>query len=36
MTRLMQVALEVQKFLDARTWPNSVIGGLALQRWGEI
>ena len=35
MTRLVQVAAEVQRFLDAKSWPNCVIGGIALQRWGE-
>jgi hypothetical protein len=35
MTRLVQVAAEVQRFLDAKSWPNCVIGGLAVQRWGE-
>jgi hypothetical protein len=35
MTRLVQIAAEVQRFLDAKAWPNCVIGGLALLRWGE-
>lgn len=35
MTRLVQVAAEVQRFLDAKAWPNCVIGGIAVQRWGE-
>jgi hypothetical protein len=35
MTRLVQIAVEVQRFLDAKGWPNCVIGGIAVQRWGE-
>ena len=27
--------MELQRFLDARSWPNCVIGGIAVQRWGE-
>lgn len=35
MTRLIQVAAELQVFLDAKSWPNCIIGGIAVQRWGE-
>jgi hypothetical protein len=35
MTRLIQVAAELQGFLDSRSWPNCIIGGVAVQRWGE-
>jgi len=35
MTRLIQVALELQRFLNGKSWPNCVIGGIAVQRWGE-
>jgi hypothetical protein len=35
MTRLVQIAVELQRFLDSKSWPNCVIGGLAVQRWGE-
>jgi hypothetical protein len=35
MTRLVQVAVELQSFLDSKSWPNCVIGGLAVARWGE-
>jgi len=35
MTRLIQIASALQVFLDARSWSNAVIGGLAVQRWGE-
>jgi hypothetical protein len=32
---LFAAALELQQFLATRAWPNTVIGGLAVQRWGE-
>jgi hypothetical protein len=35
MTRLVQIAAELQRFLDAKSWPNCIIGGIAVQRWGE-
>jgi hypothetical protein len=35
MTRLIQVAVELQGFLDAKAWRNCIIGGIAVQRWGE-
>ena len=35
MTRLIQLAAELQALLDAASWKNCLIGGLVLQRWGE-
>lgn len=35
MTRLVQLAAELQSFLDSKSWKNCLIGGLVLQRWGE-
>jgi hypothetical protein len=35
MTRLVQLAAELQSLLDAKLWKNCLIGGLVLQRWGE-
>jgi hypothetical protein len=35
MTRLVQVAAEIQGFLDGKAWRNCIIGGIAVQRWGE-
>jgi hypothetical protein len=35
MKDLFEVAKRVQKFLDARKWRSCVIGGIAVQRWGE-
>ena len=35
MKDLFEVAKDVQVFLDARGWRSCVIGGLAVQRWGE-
>ncbi|HXP61170.1 MAG TPA: hypothetical protein VN829_11805 [Dongiaceae bacterium] len=35
MKDLFVVAGKVQNFLDARGWRSCVIGGLAVQRWGE-
>jgi hypothetical protein len=35
MTRLIQLAAELQSLLDSESWKNCLIGGLVLQRWGE-
>jgi hypothetical protein len=35
MKELLTVAKQVQEFLDGRDWRSCVIGGLAVQRWGE-
>lgn len=35
MTRLVRLAAEIQMTLDQASWKNCVIGGLALQRWGQ-
>lgn len=35
MKDLFEVAKRVQVFLDARGWRSCVIGGVAVQRWGE-
>lgn len=35
MNRLFEAALEVQSFCTERRWKFAVIGGLAVQRWGE-
>jgi len=35
MKDLFEVAKRVQGFLDARGWRSCVIGGVAVQRWGE-
>jgi len=35
MNELFKAASELQRFLDVRGWPNAVIGGLAVVRWGE-
>lgn len=35
MKDLFEVARRVQEFLDARGWRSCVIGGVAVQRWGE-
>jgi hypothetical protein len=35
MTELYLTALEVQRFCEGEQWPFCVIGGLAVQRWGE-
>ncbi len=35
MNPLFAAALDIQSFLAARAWRSSVIGGLAVQRWGE-
>ncbi|MDW7980113.1 MAG: nucleotidyl transferase AbiEii/AbiGii toxin family protein [Verrucomicrobiales bacterium] len=34
MTRLVNLAAEIQSILDSNSWKNCLIGGLALQRWG--
>ena len=35
MKDLFEVAKRVQEFLDARGWQSCIIGGIAVQRWGE-
>jgi len=35
MTPLVKLAKQVQSMLDAAGWKNCIIGGVALQRWGE-
>lgn len=35
MNALFQAAKEIADFMDAREWRYCVIGGLAIQRWGE-
>ncbi|MCB0322911.1 MAG: nucleotidyltransferase [Bdellovibrionales bacterium] len=35
METLIDVALEVQEFLEKRRWQFCIIGGLAVQHWGE-
>ncbi len=35
MRRLFSLAVELQSLLDSSLWRNCLIGGLALQRWGE-
>ena len=35
MKDLFEVAKRVQFFLDAREWRSCIIGGIAVQRWGE-
>lgn len=35
MKDLFEVARRVQKFLDGHGWRSCVIGGIAVQRWGE-
>lgn len=35
MTALVRLAVELQSFLDSKSWKNCLIGGLVLQRWGE-
>ena len=35
MNALFETAHEVQEFCDARGWQSCVIGGLAVQYWGE-
>lgn len=36
MTRLVKLAAEVQTYLDSQSWQNCLIGGLVMQRWGEM
>lgn len=36
MNELIQVAVEVQNILDSKGYRNCVIGGLAVQVWGEV
>ncbi len=35
MKDLFVLAKQVQEFLDSRGWRSSIIGGIAVQRWGE-
>jgi len=35
MRQLIEIASELQAFCDSRRWRSCVIGGLAVQRWGE-
>ena len=35
MTEVIRAAAQLQKFCEARQWRFCIIGGLALQRWGE-
>ena len=35
MKDLFEVAKRVQEFLDVRAWRSCIIGGVAVQRWGE-
>lgn len=35
MKDLLAVAKRVQDFLDSRNWKSCIIGGIAVQRWGE-
>lgn len=35
MKDLFEVAKRVQQFLDGRNWRSCIIGGIAVQRWGE-
>jgi hypothetical protein len=35
MRELIQAALEVQTFMEQRSWQFCFIGGLAIQRWGQ-
>ena len=35
MTRLLLAALDVQTFCESRGWRFCIIGGVAVQRWGE-
>jgi len=35
MTELYMTALEVQRLCEAQGWPFCIIGGIAVQRWGE-
>src|SRR5437764_7163668 len=35
MKRLFAAALEIQRFFEQRQWQFCIIGGVAIQRWGE-
>ena len=35
MNPLFEAAVDIQRFIESRAWRSSVIGGLAVQRWGE-
>jgi hypothetical protein len=35
MTELYSTALEVQRLCEGQQWPFCIIGGMAVQRWGE-
>lgn len=35
MNNLFAAAVEIQEFVQSRTWPYAVIGGIALARWAE-
>jgi hypothetical protein len=35
MTELYMTALEVQRLCEGQNWPFCIIGGIAVQRWGE-
>jgi hypothetical protein len=35
MKRLFAAALDIQRFFEQRQWQFCIIGGVALQRWGE-
>jgi hypothetical protein len=36
MDDLIFAAREVQEFMEARTWPFAIIGGVANMAWGEV
>ena len=36
MNQLYEAALSVQRFCESRSWQFCIIGGVAVQRWGEI
>ncbi len=36
MNGLFEAAFEVQQFIQARSWPFCIIGGIAVIRWGEV
>ena len=35
MRQLIEIASELQEVCDSKRWRSCVIGGLAVQRWGE-
>ena len=35
MNPLFEAALDIQRFIASRAWRSTIIGGLAVQRWGE-